>query len=71
MQDLEQSGYFERRAEEEKAAAAGAADERAARTHRELAERYMRQAKGEAEATQEDEEPNNGGTLSSDFKILP
>jgi hypothetical protein len=70
MQDPDQSEYFERRAEEERAAAEQAADERAAQSHRELAERYERQARAETDDAGADE-TSNSGLLSSDFRIIP
>ncbi len=72
MQDIEQSEYFNRRAEEEREAADKASDERAAESHRELADRYDAKAKDDAESEEEHsgDEPENG-TLSKDFHILP
>jgi hypothetical protein len=47
VQHIERSEYFNRRAEEERDAAKTATDERAAQSHRELADRYDARAKGE------------------------
>jgi hypothetical protein len=63
--------YFERRAEEERAAAQDAADERAAQSHRELAEEYLKRASGEREETAPEEETNELGTLGREFRIVP
>lgn len=70
MQDPQESEYFEHRAEEERTAADRATDERAAKSHRELAKRYERQAEANAGGRDEDE-ASNPGTLSKDFKIIP
>lgn len=71
MQNIEQFEYFNRRAEEEREAAKTATDERAAESHRELADRYDAKAKSDPEpAESADVEPENG-TLSKDFSILP
>ena len=70
MQDAERKDYFAKRAAAERAAADQCDDARAAQSHRELAERYERQAKGEtAEAPEEtDGRPT---ILPPEFKILP
>jgi hypothetical protein len=70
MQDPDQSEYFDRRAEEERTAAEQAADARAAQSHRELAQRYERRAKGQADGA-EDGETADSGILSKDFRIIP
>ena len=70
MQDIEQSEYFNRRAEEEREAARTATDERAAESHRELADRYDAKAKHESEEEVADEQTESS-TLSKDFRILP
>jgi hypothetical protein len=70
MERADQAGYFHRRAEEERAAANCAGDERAARSHRELAQRYAEVANGRHGAWDEDEQPC-GGTMPSEFRILP
>jgi hypothetical protein len=70
MEALDQSDYFSRRAEEERVAADKAGDERAARTHRALAARYTAKAKG-APLREVAEALEIGGTLTSDFTILP
>jgi hypothetical protein len=62
--------YFGFRAEEEREAAEQAADERAARTHRELAEAYEKLAKERGEIVADDE-LEAGGILSTGFRILP
>ena len=60
--------YFERRAEEERVAADTATDERAAQSHRELADRYRALAGGARPATAE---PQPAGALSRNFRIVP
>lgn len=71
MGDLEQHDYFERRAEEERSAAAEAADERAAQSHRDLAQRYERKAHDDAEV--DDGAPEALSTMipGEGFKIIP
>jgi hypothetical protein len=72
MQELESQDYFHRRAEEERAAAEHAADERAAQTHRELAQEYEKRAHCDGNgAVFEDEQPQDPGTLHKEFRILP
>ena len=70
MQGPDHSEYFERRAEEERTAAEQATDERAAQSHRQLAERYERQAKSETDDAGEGEAADSG-MLSKDFRIIP
>jgi hypothetical protein len=72
VQDIEQSEYFNRRADEEREAANTATDERAAQSHRELADRYDAKAKDDKGSSNEnDGDESDGGTLSKDFRILP
>jgi hypothetical protein len=71
MQELDQADYFQRRAEEERLAADAADDERAARTHRALAARYAAKARGGPVRQLDPDEPENGGSLSNEFTILP
>jgi len=72
MEDPESQHYFERRAEEERSAAKSATDDRAAQTHRELAEHYEEMAKrGPAPGTAEEPPPQHPGTLPREFRILP
>jgi hypothetical protein len=72
VEDLDQANYFRRRAEEERAAADKAGDERAAQTHRALAARYDAKASGSPVRDAKDlPEDRGGGTLSSEFTILP
>ena len=63
--------YFRRRAAEERAAAADAADERAARSHRDLAEQFEEQASDVLETRVPDEPVQAGSTMPSDFRIIP
>jgi hypothetical protein len=71
VERVDQSDYFRRRAEEERAAAAKAGDERAAQSHRALAARYDAKANGSPVRDASDDPRGDGGTLSSDFTILP
>ena len=71
MDDQSQHGYFQMRAEEEREAAANAADERAARSHRELAATYEKLATGNGELTAMEEVPPLPGALPKEFRILP
>ena len=61
--------YFQIRAEEEHEAAARARDERAARSHLELAAAYEKLAQGVGVSVTDDE-PRDGGTLPREFRIL-
>jgi hypothetical protein len=60
--------YYRRRAEEERMASERATDERAARSHRGLAEEYRKRATNVG--TGVPEEPR-GGTLAKEFQIVP
>jgi len=60
--------YFERRAEEERAASERATNACAARSHRELAERYRTRARQGGPPLVS--EPLKGGTLSRKFRIV-
>jgi hypothetical protein len=72
MTDSPAFDYFQRRAEEEREAAEQAADERAAHSHRELADHYERLAGDESQtAADAEEEPQAVGTLPREFRILP
>jgi hypothetical protein len=71
MQKIEQSEYFNRRAEEEREAADKASDERSAQPHRELADRYDAKAKDEPEADEQHSDGPQKGMLPKDFSILP
>jgi len=71
VEQVDQTDYFRRRAEEEMAAAQKAGDERAAQTHRALAARYEAKANGSPVRDARAEEPEDGSTLSRDFTILP
>jgi hypothetical protein len=70
MNDHGSRHYFERRAEQERFAAAQAANERTARPHRELADRYQKLAVDGEAPRQEPADPLDG-ILSSDFTLLP
>jgi hypothetical protein len=70
MQQPSSLQYFQNRAEEEHEAAAQAADARAARSHLELAAAYEKLARGFGESASDDE-PDDGGTLRKEFRILP
>jgi hypothetical protein len=71
MTDSVSHDYFQRRAEEERAAAAQAVDERAAHSHRELAEHYARLAGDESDNPVDAESEQPSGTLPREFRILP
>jgi hypothetical protein len=71
VEQVDQTDYFRRRAEEEMAAAQKARDERAAQTHRALAARYEAKANGSPVRDAHAGEPEDGSILSSDFTILP
>ena len=72
MTDSPSHDYFQRRAEEERDAAEQAVDERAAHSHRELAEHYARLAGDERPAPADPEEaPLSAGALPREFRILP
>lgn len=62
--------YFDRRAEEERTAAANAADERAARSHRELADHYRNIANGSEQLPADHADPSEGGILRDEFRIV-
>lgn len=62
---------YERRAEEEKLATKKAAEERAAESHRELAERYQRAAAGEKKPEMRQLEPLSEARARSAFRIAP
>jgi hypothetical protein len=70
MQEHGALHYFERRAEEERDAARRATNERAARSHRELAEQYLKRASG-AEQFLDNDPDVDAGILSKDFQIVP
>ena len=70
MQGAAAKNYFLRRAAEERAAAEQALDDRAAQSHRELADRYEQQANGAADC-QPDAVERLDGTLAKEFRILP
>jgi hypothetical protein len=59
--------YFSRRADEEHIASKLAADERAARSHRELAKEYRKRAS----RTEAGEPDRRAATLSRGFRIIP
>jgi hypothetical protein len=63
--------YYQRRAEEERAAAERAGDERAAKSHRELAERFDDLANGGAAAQGSGPPNQRPGILPPEFRILP
>jgi hypothetical protein len=72
MTDSPSHDYFQRRAEEEREAAQRAVDERAAHSHRELADHYQRLAGEESHASgHADEEQQSAGRLPREFRILP
>ena len=72
MTDSPSHDYFQRRAEEEREAAERAADERAAHSHRELADHYERLAGDEGPGRADVEEgAQAAGTLPREFRILP
>jgi hypothetical protein len=72
MTDSPSHDYFQRRAEEEREAAEQAADERAAHSHRELADHYARLAGDEGQPPADArEEPQPPGILPREFRILP
>lgn len=71
MHETQSRKYFERRAVEERLAAENAADERAAQSHRELAERYRKIATGCEEVPAEKMDALGPGILPKDFSIVP
>lgn len=71
MQELQSKDYFERRSEEERTAAEQASDERAAQSHRELAEHYRNVANGSEQLPVDDEGSSDAGTLPKEFRIVP
>jgi hypothetical protein len=73
MQQMHSTNYFQWRATQERAAAQSAADERAARAHRELADRYADRATHSSDDHFSDglDDSADRGILSSDFLILP
>lgn len=71
MTDSPPNDYFQRRAEEEREAAEQAADERAANSHRELADHYVRLAEDESVKRPDRDEQHASGTLPKEFRILP
>ncbi|HEX8840626.1 MAG TPA: hypothetical protein VF750_09185 [Sphingomicrobium sp.] len=70
MRELQSKDYFERRSEEERTAADRASDERAAESHRALAEHYRNVANG-SEQLPADDESFDAGTLAKEFRIVP
>ena len=71
MTDSPSNDYFQRRAEEEREAAEKAADERAATSHRELADHYARLAGDESDKRADQDDLTPPGTLPKEFRILP
>ena len=71
MQVSDSKEYYQRRAEEERAAAERAGDERAAKSHRELAERFDDLANGAAAEQAGGEPSQRTGILPPEFRILP
>jgi hypothetical protein len=63
--------YCRRRAAEERAAAAHAADERAAQSHRDLAEYFEALASDAGDAWMRDDPVPSTSTLPADFRIIP
>jgi hypothetical protein len=71
MQEGQSKDYFQRRADEERAAADQAADERAAKSHRELSEHYRNVASGSEQVPRDEDEAADPGILPRDFRIVP
>lgn len=71
MQEPESKAYFHKRAEEERAAAERARDERAARSHRELARRFDDLAKRGGDERLWSEPGERPAVLPAEFRILP
>lgn len=71
MQELDEHDYFERRALEERTAAAKATDERAAQSHRDLAQCYERKAHNDAQADDGAPEPVSTMIPGEGFRIIP
>ncbi|QIK78758.1 hypothetical protein G7077_07465 [Sphingomonas piscis] len=69
MARTEQDEYFQRRAIQERVAAKLASDERAARSHSRMAERYGSMAEDPTPSGSADEDP--GPVLKSEFRIIP
>jgi hypothetical protein len=63
--------YCRRRAAEERAAAAHAADERAAQSHRDLAQHFEELASEAGNGWTRDDPVQSTSTLPSDFRIIP
>jgi histidine ammonia-lyase len=71
MQKLQPKDYFERRSEQERTAAEQASDERAAKSHRELATHYRNLANGSAFPPADEEGRLQDGILPKEFRIVP
>jgi hypothetical protein len=63
--------YFHRRAAEERTAAANAADERAAQSHRDLAEHFEELARHPWKREVPGEALKSASTLPAEFRIIP
>ncbi len=68
-QPVPSSEYFAKRASEERHAASHAADDRAAQSHREMAEQYEKLARGDGGSEPLPDERCGG--LPNEFRILP
>jgi len=71
MREIQSRDYFVRRSEEERTAAEQARDERAAQSHRELADHYRNIAEGSEELPGDDGAGWGDGTLAKEFRIVP
>ena len=71
MHEDQSKDYFERRSAEERTAAEQASDERAAQSHRELAEHYRNVANGSEQLPAEDEGDSEAESLPKEFRIVP
>lgn len=70
MSKRQSRDYFQRRAEEERVAAENAIDERAAQSHRELADRYGSIANGSEHPPEDDADQSVMGIFLQDFRIV-
>lgn len=71
MHEPQSRDYFERRSEEERTAAEQASDQRAAQSHRELAEHYRNVANGSEALPDDDDRGSDDGFLPKEFRIVP
>ncbi|MFL6755403.1 MAG: hypothetical protein ACJ8FI_11065 [Sphingomicrobium sp.] len=71
MTESHPQDYYRRRAEEERAAAEHANDERAAQSHRELSDQYEKLATSDDRPSGDDQQRDEPGIASKEFRIVP